>query len=263
MNQSSDSSLNRLDRLDRLDKLDKINKIFVINLEKRPKRLTEFKSRIPFPLDKVYKFKAVDGKNLTANEIKILYNFCPDIKNKNLKAGEIGCALSHYILWYKISKFEDDKYCLIHEDDVMFAKSDEFNSSIDTMLSNFKKDNYENGLIFIGGRFKPKYDKFKNTNNFIKFDNCIYKWNPQTKRNTAIKDRCTSAYLINPSIAKELVESFNSTSFENCIPIDKWMTRKTTVTTYDYFPHLCYSPCDYNSDIQGGINKNNIRDFLN
>ena len=106
----------------------KISKVFVINLKKRPQRLSFFNSKynlnIPFEV-----FYAIDGSML--NLQKLLENNIigeiglESIKNKRTyhyeltNINSVGCFLSHYYLWKQIINIKEDNF-IIFEDDTIF-----------------------------------------------------------------------------------------------------------------------------------------------
>ena len=87
------------------------DEIYIINLERRPDR----KKRISSTLDDLglsYKIiNAVDGQKLTKAHlqelgIEILPNYKDPYRGRSLTLGEIGCFLSHFIIWVDVSLFE-------------------------------------------------------------------------------------------------------------------------------------------------------------
>ena len=114
-----------------VDKLKKSKTIlgsyYVINLKRRPDRLELFKKNCPLDNSKINRFEAVDGKLSTS----IPDNF------KSLSKGEVGCFLSHKLLWEKTLKQKDSDYSIIFEDDAIFTENfqEDFNDIINTDIN--------------------------------------------------------------------------------------------------------------------------------
>lgn len=99
------------------------NEIFMINLERRIERrkLMEISFK-ELGLD-VTHFAAVDGKTLDMNNLKgvtLMPGYEDPYHKRPMKAGEVGCFLSHYYIWEKIVK-EHIPITLILEDDIRFV----------------------------------------------------------------------------------------------------------------------------------------------
>ena len=209
-------------------------KCYVINLDRRKDRYNEFLSRTPFDCER---FSAIDGKNI--NNYKIDEN--PYI---------IGCHLSHKKILEMVSnnnEIEDDDLILIFEDDVFFNNSfkDEI-IKLNKML--FKENN--NFILYIGGRFtknfKPQslkgwnliYDKI-----YEKLDNNISSHDFDRTTNVLILSKYTCSQIINKT--KDIKTSVPIDSLYN--NIKQYIPE---IKIYDFFPHLCYSPVNYQTDIQ-------------
>jgi GR25 family glycosyltransferase involved in LPS biosynthesis len=165
-----------------LEKLD----IAVINLDRRPDRMSYLYKNIPFlfrpmsfdisgfnmpfsngPLhegfgsignnDRGYyrRFPAIDGLNLSQH-----YSEFPDlldtIRDKSRVLGEVGCSLSHYSLWKSHAQQPRSDILLVFEDDVMFTEM-----SLDQMRSTLAGLNATNprwDVMYVGGQWTPDYD---------------------------------------------------------------------------------------------------------
>ena len=96
-------------------------KIYVITLSKSSDRQESIKSQFDnynIPFEFVF---GIDGKSLTETEKNNLYD-CKKAKKicKELLDGEIGCALSHKLIYEKMIK-DDIKRAIILEDDVIIT----------------------------------------------------------------------------------------------------------------------------------------------
>ncbi|XP_073955723.1 glycosyltransferase 25 family member [Choristoneura fumiferana] len=101
------------------------DEIFMINLERRKQRreLMEL-SFDELGIDATL-VKAVDGRNLDLNDLReysatLMPNYRDPYHNRPMKAGEVGCFLSHYYIWEKIVK-EHHAITLVLEDDIHFV----------------------------------------------------------------------------------------------------------------------------------------------
>ena len=149
----------------------KISRVFVINLKKRPKRLSFFNSNynlnIPFEV-----FYAINGSTLNLQKL-IENNMIGDIginslKNKERKChyeltniNAIGCLLSHYYLWKQIINLKDDNF-IIFEDDTIFNEITlkEINYRISTIPNDWD--------IYLLSNNKSCYSKIKINKNIFK-----------------------------------------------------------------------------------------------
>lgn len=95
-----------------------LDNVYVINLERSTERLKHIDTNLKKYHIKYNKINAVDGKNLSTDEIKkntakiCRYLLC----NKSV----VGCAMSHYTLWSQIAN-SSKKWHLVLEDDAEFT----------------------------------------------------------------------------------------------------------------------------------------------
>jgi GR25 family glycosyltransferase involved in LPS biosynthesis len=173
--------------------LDKI-KIYVINLDKRPDRL----SSLNIPL-KWERFVATDGDIF--------------INNKPKERGWRGCYDSHVRLMEQITNSEDGLY-LIFEDDVELC--DNFNDRLLTLLKSLPED-WE--LLFLGGHnrgVKIKYNEFLNlANDVVCMHAFLFKHNISEKLLNKFKSR---VYKVDVLLC-ELLPTLNSYI---CSPTIAW-----------------------------------------
>lgn len=107
------------------------NRICCINLDKRVDKWRQMQSeakKIGYRWhDKLERIAAVDGHAILENELldtREIRREYPDDANRNLSAGEIGCALSHITLWRQLAESPGtESTMLILEDDCIFAHS--------------------------------------------------------------------------------------------------------------------------------------------
>lgn len=184
---------------------------FLINLDSEPGRLHD--AWLTFDKVDIYaeRFKAFDGDKLRKGNIlssEQLQRFT------NLSSGQLGCLFSHLCVLYIASIHPNQNlYTLVFEDDIITSiGKDGFNN----LLENLRRVDQEESvhLIYFGKCMESCTQMTK------VFDN-IYR---------AISPRCTHAYAIKNSFAKQLVKDFESccnypNSVTNCSfferPIDR------------------------------------------
>lgn len=131
--------------------MDKLDKIFIINLDRSRDRLIDCVNKIKnsnLPMNKVSKFKAVDGNNLM-QETGVTHELLSLFLNSDLYFYKntnnlIATALSHYFI-YKLIIADNYKNTIILEDDNIFKK--DLNIDLDNLLNNIPEDA---DIVFIG-----------------------------------------------------------------------------------------------------------------
>jgi len=216
---------------------------FVVNLKRRPDRLSNFLNTCPIE-EKINVIYGFDGKNIdeeNIDEVKLMSKF------PTFSPGEIGCFLSHLRIWRMIVK-DNIKHSLIFEDDAIF--SDDFLSKFNLVLGDLKDDM---DILYIGGRFEPNF--IMNSNYYLNIsDNVIQHKNDDFDLNVNgyIFCRTTHSYIISYNLAKILIDIFDNESTAN-IALDHWIILnvfKNNIKIYDSLPLLCHSPFISDSDIR-------------
>jgi glycosyl transferase family 25 len=136
--------------------------LYLINLEHRKDRFNLTNNLLKnYDFNGVNRFPAVNGKNITVNELNkivdptsmksILDNYRTE--HHELSYGAVGCYLSHINIWEKF-KFDNIDYIIIFEDDALpnFTFYD-----LQEIVKNYVPDDWD--IIFFGGIF--------NGNNYI------------------------------------------------------------------------------------------------
>jgi len=216
-------------------------KRFVINLDRRKDRYNDFLKRIPFDSDVCERFSAIDGKK---------------IKDFNHKDNPyvIGCHLSHKNILNLVvidETIKDDDIILIFEDDVFFSTS--FDVEIKKLVNFLKKLDKINYLVYIGGRFTQKFEpsSIKSWSKVI--DNIYLKnFSNNDSYNSYDYDRTTNVIILSKYTCREILDKTINVSTSKAIDtlyngIKKYIP---DIEIYDVFPHLCYSPLNYMTDIQ-------------
>jgi GR25 family glycosyltransferase involved in LPS biosynthesis len=243
-------------------------KRLVINLDRRPDRYKDFCQSCPFDSSIVERVSGVDGRALPeALPLEALY------KDYNINNGAIGCFLSHRKTWEIISRNDSDdsnEFSIVFEDDITFC--DNFSveihklvSQLQTLKESLKSDDAI--LCYISGRFFENYVPLRYEEEYSKTSDNLYlrpnnkylttrinTWKRKVKNADDVMltwERCTSCLIMNKRAAEILVRL---TEKIPDIPIDTFLFKLNSYTNiikfYDYFPHLCYSPYGYKSDIR-------------
>ena len=214
-------------------------KYYVINLKRRPDRFESFKKNYPLDISKIDKVEAIDGRTLT----NIPDNF------KYLNVGEIGCFLSHKLIWEKTFFDKDSNYSIIFEDDAIFSENfaKNFNEIINT--------NIDFDILFVGGRFTNNYKMI----NCIKVTDKIVKYNYNKEWELIDCNRTTHAYIVSKKCCELLLKYFykilknNNINIIKFAPVDHFIMhvlRLNKIDIYHSFPLLCHSPLVGDSDIR-------------
>jgi GR25 family glycosyltransferase involved in LPS biosynthesis len=157
-----------------LDKLD----IAVINLDRRPDRMSYIYKNIPFLFrpftpripglrvqtvgarddhdDRGHyrRFSAIDGNNLSQHYSEFA-DLLDTVRDTPRVLGEVGCSLSHYSLWRSHAQHPSAEFLLVFEDDVLFTdKSHErIRESVVALTHGDAAD-----VVYVGGQWTPDYD---------------------------------------------------------------------------------------------------------
>jgi len=225
-------------------------KCYVINLKRRPDRYAEFCKRIPFNINQVIRFDAIDGDDL--KHIKA-----------NINRYVVGCHLSHKTLLKMIVDdvdIKDSDLFIIFEDDVFFT--DDFSLKIQENIKILKglKD-IDNSLfmLYAGGRFTPSFRPTTQGKYWTKIDGNLYLKN--TSLSSMIpnvdKERTGHITIMNKLTAKAILEGIKDIPESEAMDevYNKIHKLVKDMKIYEIFPHLCYSPQNYKSDIQIGMER--------
>lgn len=201
-------------------------KTYVINLDRRPDRMRKISEKAPMVFTR---FSAVDGKNLVpTEELQRIF----DGNDYNMRAGMVGCALSHLLLWKELAESDCDSYCIL-EDDIDFVP--QFSQKLDHLYKNLPKDW---DMCYLGHHL---WDKYKTENIYDKeaFPE-VEKWD--TVASLTFSKGGTGGYIISKRGAKNLLDFIENTGMTNGIDT---MQQKSAdfLDVYYCRPHLIYSEC--------------------
>jgi GR25 family glycosyltransferase involved in LPS biosynthesis len=226
--------------------------VYCINLDKRTDRLEYLYETVPFQFTR---FSAVDGNQLikyTKNDDtkKLL-----ECKNNQLCVlGEVGCRLSHYLLWKKINT-----PTIILEDDIMFTSNSLAN--IEETIRNINIiSNDEWDMIYIAGQWTPDYgiesvsyineQKVKQVDISTKFlhikGNLYKRFNNSTMNDFWNNPfyRTTAGYILSRKGAEKLIQIIaDDMEYFMDTPLDVWLLNiesQKKLIIYDAFNHPFY-----------------------
>jgi GR25 family glycosyltransferase involved in LPS biosynthesis len=242
----------------------KIN--YVINLKRRQDRWNNFLEKIEKTNLKNETFIKIDGfdaKNYK-DEIKRILKFPNNIYKKIIdlfikkktyftKGGEFGCLISHIIVLDNIIRNEQinqNDYITIFEDDIDYCINFEKNYE---KLQNCNLNKLNIDFLYIGGRNIKNYDYkhqlFEDTIN----ENIYYRGHNINNNNSIHYDRCTSSYIVRKSACNKIINNIYNAIDNNfhIIAIDHiYNNCMKNIRTFEFIPHLFYSPLIFNSDVQ-------------
>lgn len=188
-------------------------KIYVISLLRSPDRKKNVNKQLN-GIEFNY-FDAVDGKNLSDSQKELEKKYT---ETGTLNPGQVGCLLSHILLWEQIVKSQI-KNTLILEDDITVA-----HPFIDTVNKLTNINNYD--IIYIGHCLQAtKGEVVSNIDNI--------------NIHESISPLCTHAYLLSQTGASKLLEYFNNNRTN--IPVDNVIVKmidNKLLNSYSLYPTL-------------------------
>ena len=112
-----------------------------------------------------------------------------------------------------------------------------------------------NSIIYIGGRFKTFFNPSSYKGWSLLKNNIYLKYGDYSNILPHDYDRTTNVIILSKFACKEIIEK--TKHIKSSEPIDSLYNniRKyiPEMEIYDIFPHLCYSPVNYKTDIQNYI----------
>jgi GR25 family glycosyltransferase involved in LPS biosynthesis len=153
--------------------------IAVINLDRRPDRMSCIYKTIPFlfrpftpripglrvqTVDRddddrghYRRFPAIDGNNLSQHYSEFA-DLLDTIRDTPRVLGEVGCSLSHYSLWRSHAQHPNAEFLLVFEDDVLFT--DKSHERIRDAVAEVTRmgDTLSPDVVYVGGQWTPDYD---------------------------------------------------------------------------------------------------------
>jgi len=218
-----------------LDFSSHLSKVWVLNLDRRPDRIEDFKKVVPSGLS-WERFPAVDGSKIQMNRwLDKLF----EPNDFNWRKGVIGCALSHIMMWKEISN-KNEPY-LILEDDITFE-----NNFMEKLLYLLENTDPDWDILFLGHFF---YDEKNNKN-----DQELKASRWSREKASSLSMGGTIGYLIKPSGALKLLDFVNQKGITNGID---WVMLKAidSVSKYGQLKFYYSEPKIIHSECWRGNNK--------
>ena len=123
-------------------------KTYIISLPRRKDRRMRLESQLEHVnLNKIEWFDGIDGQNIPQDlidryGIKPLTGFTDPGNGRAPTKGEIGCAVSHYLVWEKaFNEITENQNILVLEDDVIFQPN--FNQECLTLQSSLENQDWD------------------------------------------------------------------------------------------------------------------------
>jgi glycosyl transferase family 25 len=206
-------------------------KTFVINLDRRQDRMKKVEDQKLF-LPQFERISAVDGQQLKIS--KRLRSLCRH-GNYRMRAGVIGCALSHLKLFLKLLNDDENDGYVIIEDDIVVDES--FLEKFHKVFDIFESRNTLPPLLFFTTTYNRNYIEQCNSEIIKKKFNEMH-----------FTIGGSGCYFISKDAAKKAVEWIEKNTLS--IEIDNILFRLgNELDVYFVLPRICLSPeCD--TDIQ-------------
>lgn len=221
------SIINPYDYQEYYNNNDLINEPFIISLDKDIEKYQNSKQILEKLNFQPMKFHAVNGKELKTSRPDIFKKF------KSLSDGEIGCFISHFLIYYLASQHSNpEQYTLIFEDDI--------GTNVDTNSLNNKLKNaitYNKSLIYLG-----KCGEF-----------CFMTTQLHDDLYQGYKPYCMHAYMIKNSFAQKVVDAINNLNIIDR-PIDHIIFNYVDKDeVLEFHPSLFYQDPKYQSNLRGTL----------
>ncbi len=248
-----------------------IENIYVINLERRKDRLAKFNECSKNIENKIEIVNAVDGSLIKINQKKdFVLKDKIILKNpitfgfRGLKIGEIGCFLSHYFLWKKISKL--NKPCIIFEDDA--KPINDYSNKLNYLLNQNLPEDID--ILWLGLWTQSDQTRYYRTTISNLKQNIFNKNFYKLPKGYKTRQSYTYNYIIWPNSAKKLcdiLENWHSNGIKrNVDAVDGFIHRNCGNEYVAFIPEfvhkfICSAP-QGDTDIQSWVNKSNGRRIL-
>tara|TARA_E500000178_G_C17027753_1_gene758917 strand:+ start:198 stop:962 length:765 start_codon:yes stop_codon:yes gene_type:complete len=219
-----------------------IEQTYIVNLDKDKHRFNSISKELKRENINFKRFSAIFGKDLDLNSERC-QKFFSKKAIKELKAGQMGCSMSHIILWEEIATKNNDNIYMILEDDAVLPKN--FNKEVMKYIKEMP-DNWDMLLLGANSLIGKKYSE-----NLLYTDISI-------KKNG---NYGTYAYLIKPKSAQKLLKTCEKMDKT----IDHYLNKNFYIKHNVFFcnPHFVSHNYDYVSNLVNRVrskdaSKNNI-----
>ena len=163
-----------------------IEQTYIVNLEKDKDRMNAISKQLKKENVNFKRFNAIYGKHLDLNTERCKKYFSKKAI-EDLKPGQLGCSMSHIILWEEIASKKNNNMYMILEDDAIVPKN--FNKEVMKYI-NEMPNNWDMLLLGANRLIGKKYS-----------DNLLYT-DKSIKRNG---NYGLYAYIIKPKTAEKLL----------------------------------------------------------
>lgn len=235
----------------------------IINLRKRKDRMLKIMREMKKHNIKTYKrYDAIDGDLYNGYEQEHIQKLF-DFNDYSMRAGMVGCALSHLDIWTKffvnessfVQKFnlKSSEYMLVMEDDLKLR--DNFNVSLNNIIEYFSNKQKEWDIIFIGHHIRENNiikDVTYGNSVIEKSDDEFIKCDSKEAMNYSYGG--TGAYLISKIGCGKIINFIMNRTFTNCVDTMMQLSGDD-LNLYYTKKHLIFTDCftknrNVDSDIQ-------------
>ncbi|XP_011498095.1 PREDICTED: glycosyltransferase 25 family member isoform X2 [Ceratosolen solmsi marchali] len=185
-----------------------LSNIYMINLFRRPERRRRMLACFDELGIKAEVINAIDGRTLNESilnswNIKIMPGYKDPYHKRPMTMGEVGCFLSHYIVWNKILE-DNHMYTLVMEDDVKFEPY--FRQKLTFILQELQHFKSDWDLVYLGRKQMQKDpENVVNGSQYLVYAGYSY-W--------------TIGYMLSANGARKLIDA---KPLENLIPVDEFI----------------------------------------
>ena len=224
-------------------------RMFVVNLDRRADRMEKFRENSR-DIERAFayeRYPAIYGRNLVSTpQLQRIF----DGNDYNMRAGMVGCAMSHISLYIKLINSNCDMYCIV-EDDVEFVPN--FAKKLVYACEQLKKKKRWD-MLYLGHHLYERYitDDVHDKQNMP----TIEKWDSVTSLKKSMGG--TGGYLISKEGALKLLNFIDKHGMTNGIDTVQQKSADELNIFYAY-PHLIYSECyrgEKSVDVDTDIQKN-------
>ncbi|EYB85115.1 hypothetical protein Y032_0304g1923 [Ancylostoma ceylanicum] len=181
-----------------------VDKIYLINLKRRPERRARMEKIFEIlGVDATY-WEATDGQELPGDFIyELLPGYLDPFHKRPMKAGEIGCFLSHYRIWQDVVRLGLSRV-IVFEDDLRFT--DDGLERIKEALEDLDGSKMEWDLIYLGRKKQADQEET---------------WVPQHRHlSTVGYSYWTLGYILSNEGARRLLDA---KPLEVLLPVDEYL----------------------------------------
>lgn len=217
-------------------------KYMIINLNRRLDRLQKLQKNKDITDLNCGRFAAIDGK-LLVNSERLQRIF--DNNDYNMKAGMVGCALSHISLWIQLVNSNLNYLCILEDDIETVPDFKEKLKTVATQLTALP----EWGICFLGYHVWPM---FRNDEFLGSAYPSIIKMN--TLNSFKYSMGGTTAYIISKYGAQKMLEYIDEIGMPNCI--DTMQQRACDIMPVYYCkPMIIHSECADSNQVDTDIQR--------